>query len=92
MSLQDLENLTGLTQNYIGSIELGHRDPSLSSVLAISIGLGAHPAELFGTVAALNPTAEEAGRLFDKASADLQAAILAILRLSQAKPRGAGQR
>lgn len=87
LSLGELSKRTGLTQNYIGSVELGHRDPSLSTVLSIANGLGIHPGELFGTIDGLSPISEEAARLYEHASPEVQAATMALLRLMGAKPR-----
>src|SRR5687768_15798761 len=75
ITLAELAKHTGLTQNYIGSIELGYRDPSLSSVLALAIGLGVSPGELFGTIPGVSPIAEEAGRLYEQIPPEVQDAI-----------------
>jgi transcriptional regulator with XRE-family HTH domain len=79
LSLEALAERAGLTSNYIGTIELGHRDPSLSSIEAIARGLGIPPGELFD-LPHLSPKAIEMGQLFDQASQELQSAVLLILR------------
>ena len=80
MTLEQLAEGSGLTPNYIGTIENGKRDPSLSTILSLSKGLRVHPAELFGGVQDLSPPATEAGLLFDAASGDVQEAVLQLLR------------
>jgi transcriptional regulator with XRE-family HTH domain len=80
MTLEIMAERSGLTPNYIGSVEIGKRDPSLSTVLAVAKGLGIQPGELFGSVADLSPTAEEAANLFDQVAPDMQKAVLSLLR------------
>jgi transcriptional regulator with XRE-family HTH domain len=80
MTLEQLAERSGLTPNYIGTVENGRRDPSLSTVLALAKGLGVSPAELVGGVAELSASALEAARLFDAANSDVQAATLQLLR------------
>lgn len=55
---------SGLSPNYIGSVEHGRRDVSLSTVLKLAKGLGVVPCELFGTEDH-SPAALEAACLFD---------------------------
>jgi transcriptional regulator with XRE-family HTH domain len=80
MTLEQLAETSGLTPNYIGTIENGKRDPSLSTVMALAKGLRTHPAELFGGIQDLSPPATEAGLLFDGAPIDVQDAVLQLLR------------
>ena len=80
MTIEELAEKAGLTPNYLGTLELGKRDPSLSTVLALAKGLSVAPAELIGTVGKLSPEALEAARLFDGAAPDLQDAVLRLLR------------
>lgn len=87
MTLETLAEQSGLTPNYIGSVELGKRDPSLSTVCAIASALGVRPAELFGVVANVSPTAGEAGLIFDAAGPEIQAPIMALLRFMAQRPR-----
>jgi transcriptional regulator with XRE-family HTH domain len=87
MTLEDLAERSGLTPNYIGTIENGKRDPSLSTIAALAKGLGVKPGELFGSVPDISPAGEEAGRLFDDAPPEVQAAILKILRAVSKKRR-----
>jgi transcriptional regulator with XRE-family HTH domain len=87
MTLETLAERAGLTMNFIGSIEIGNRDPSLSSVLALAKGLGIMPSELFSTTEGLGTAAEEAGRLFDESPPEIQESIWMILRTLVLKRR-----
>lgn len=81
MTLEELAQRSKLTPNYIGTIENGKRDPSLSTVIALSRGLRIKIADFFGGIEGLSPAATEAGQLFDQAPPEVQAAILGILRI-----------
>lgn len=87
MTLEELAERSKLTPNYIGTIENGKRDPSLSTVLALAHGLGIPAPELLGGVEGMSPSAAEAGHLFDTAPPDVQEAVLQLLRV-MAKGRG----
>jgi transcriptional regulator with XRE-family HTH domain len=80
LTLEQLAESSKLTPNYIGTIENGKRDPSLSTVMALAKGLRVAPAELFGGIQDLSPPATEAGILFDGSPSDVQEAVLQILR------------
>lgn len=87
ITLEQLAESAKLTPNYIGTIENGKRDPSLSTVLALARGLKVNAAELFGGIDDLSPAATEAGRLFDAAPPEVQEAVLQILRAVTKKRR-----
>jgi transcriptional regulator with XRE-family HTH domain len=91
MTLEVLAARSGLTPNYVGGVEIGKRDPSLSTVLALSKGLGVKPSELFSSTRELSPAAEETGRLVDQAPAEVREAVLSILRV-HVKPSGKASR
>jgi transcriptional regulator with XRE-family HTH domain len=80
MTLEQLAERSGLSPNYVGSVENGRRDPSLSTVLALAKGLKSTPGELLGSVKELSPEAFEAARLFDGVSSELQDVVLRLLR------------
>lgn len=80
LTLEQLAEASGLTPNYIGTIENGKRDPSLSTVMALAKGLRTEAAELFGGIQDLSAPATEAGMLFDGAPSDVQDAVLQLLR------------
>ena len=87
MTLEQLAERSGLTPNYVGTIEMGKRDPSLSTVIALARGLSVAPGELIGGMARLSSSALEAARLFDGAPPDTQEAILRLLRSLQRRRR-----
>jgi transcriptional regulator with XRE-family HTH domain len=83
MTIEQLAERSSLTPNYVGTIEIGRRDPSLSTVLALARGLSVAPGELFGGIARLSPQALEAARLFDGCPPEVQEAIIRLLRTVQ---------
>jgi transcriptional regulator with XRE-family HTH domain len=87
LTLEELAERAGLTPNYIGTIENGKRDPSLSTIVALARGLSVASGELFGSLPEISIAAEEAGGLFDKTAPEVQSALLAILRATGKKPR-----
>jgi transcriptional regulator with XRE-family HTH domain len=80
LTLEALAERSGLTPNYIGGIEMGKRDPSLSTLLSLARGLRAPPADLLGGLAEMSPAAIEAGRLFEGTLPEIQDAVLRLLR------------
>lgn len=88
LTLEQLAERSGLTPNYIGTVENGRRDPSLSTVLALAEGLGVPAGELLGGVGELGPVSNEVAALVETLTPELQAAILALLR-AMAAGRGA---
>jgi len=87
MTLEQLAEKSGLTPNYVGTVEMGQRDPSLSTVLALARGLSVSPGELVGGVGRLSSSALEAARLFEGASPETQDAVLRLLRAVQRRRR-----
>jgi transcriptional regulator with XRE-family HTH domain len=88
MTLDVLAARAGLTPNYVGGVEMGKREPSLSTMLGLAIGLGIRAAELFSSNPDLSPASDEAGHLFDLTEPDIQEAVLQILR-AHAEPTDA---
>ena len=80
LTLEELAERCRLSPNYIGTIENDKRDPSLSTVLALAKALRVPPGDLLGGVHDLGPDGLEAGRLFEAAPADVQDAVLRLLR------------
>jgi transcriptional regulator with XRE-family HTH domain len=80
LTIEQLAERAELSPNYVGTVETGKRDPSLSTVLALAKGLHVPPAELFGGVKELGSAGVEAGRLFEAAAPDVQGAVLRLLR------------
>jgi transcriptional regulator with XRE-family HTH domain len=80
LTLEALSERSGLTPNYIGTIEIGRRDPSLTTVIKIAKGLGLQTSELFGGTGGLSAAAVEVGRLSELLPADLRMPIEALVR------------
>lgn len=89
MTLEQLAERSGLTPNYIGAVELGKRDPSLSTIISLANGFGVTPGELLGPVPGLSPAGLEASHLFEGASAEIQKGVIHLLRAasSQSAPK-----
>jgi len=85
LTQDQLADRSGLTPNYIGNIELGRRDPSLTSIEALAIGLNVSPGELFGSPLPVSAVAREVAQLFEKASPEMQKALLSLLRVCAPK-------
>lgn len=80
MTLEELADAARLTANYIGTIENGRRDPSLSTITALARALHINPGEFFGGRNGLSPGAVEAGMLLDESPREARDAVLCILR------------
>lgn len=80
ITLEQLAERSGLSPNYIGTVETGVRDPSLTTVFALAKGLGVAPGELVGGVGELSPAAVEAASLIDSMPADVRHVLVALLR------------
>ncbi len=87
LTLEELAERCELTANYVGSIERGERDPSLSTVMALAAGLKVPAAELIGGLKELGPAGLEAGRLLESSPPDVQEAILRLLRATSRRRR-----
>lgn len=88
LTLEGLAERAELTPNYIGTIENGKRDPSISTITAIAKGLDLAPGELLGEIPELSPMLVEVGKLFDCTTPEIQSAILSIMRASSKLRRG----
>ncbi len=80
LTLEQLAERARLTPNFVGSVENGQRDPSLSTVLALAKGLHTPAGELLGPEKEVSADALELGRLFDAQSAEVQEAFLRVFR------------
>jgi transcriptional regulator with XRE-family HTH domain len=87
LTLEQLAERSGLTPNYLGTVEAGKRDPSLSTVFGIAKGLGIPAGDLLGSSGELAPASREAARIFEEAPSDVQSAVLALLRAVARKRR-----
>jgi transcriptional regulator with XRE-family HTH domain len=81
LSLADLSERVGLTSNFIGTIENGMRNPSISTVLSLAKGLGAPPAELIAEAYGLTSSGLETARLFNALNAVAQNPFIEVLRV-----------
>ena len=80
LTLEEFAERAGLSPNYVGTVENGRRDPSLSTILALAKGLRAPAGELLGGLKDLKPEALEAARLFETLPPDVQDSFLRLLR------------
>jgi transcriptional regulator with XRE-family HTH domain len=87
LTLEQLAERSSLTPNYIGTVENGRRDPSLSTVLALAKGLGVPAGELLGSTGEQGTTSSEAAALLESLSPDHQAALLELLRVLARRKR-----
>jgi transcriptional regulator with XRE-family HTH domain len=79
-SLEAFGSRAALTANFIGMIETGRKEASLSTVLKLASGLGCKPGQLFDT-GKMTAAALEAGTLFDAINTPEQRkAVLKLLR------------
>lgn len=87
LTLEELAERSGLSPNYIGTVENGRRDPSLSTVLALAKGLRVAPGELFGPIKELSSEAYEIGRQYDASPDDVQDLVVRVLRVAGRRRR-----
>jgi transcriptional regulator with XRE-family HTH domain len=87
LTLDDLAKRSGLTPNYIGTIENELRDPSLSTARNLAKGLGVPIGELFGWTDGRSAAAIECGQLIDATPPELRAVVLVVLRYFGRKGR-----
>lgn len=80
LTVEKLAELANLSTNYLGSIELGTRDPSLSTIISVARGLGVHVQDLLPGKVELSPASVEAGKIFSEAPPEVQKGVLAVLR------------
>jgi transcriptional regulator with XRE-family HTH domain len=88
LTQEQLAQRSGLSSIYIGTIENGKRDPSLSTVCSLAKGLGISTSALFGPLPALRAAGKETAALFDGAPLDVQLALLALLHAVTKKRHG----
>jgi transcriptional regulator with XRE-family HTH domain len=88
LTLNALSAGADLTANYIGTIEAGQRDPSLSTMRKLAAGLGAPLGELLG-MPTMSPESIEAARLLSMLPLPVREPIVKALR---ALATGTGRR
>lgn len=77
-TLDDLADVAGLTPNFIGGVENGRRNPSLTSMARIAKGFGVHLADLLGTPE-LSPEAIVTARLLMALPGEVRAPVAGAL-------------
>ena len=80
MTLDTLAQRSGLTPNYIGNIENGQRDPSLTTLFKLAEGLGVAAGELIGGLGGLSAAAYEFGQLLEKTPTEVREPVGLLLR------------
>ena len=79
MTLRELGQRSGITPNYIGGVEMGKREPSVSTLVALARGLSAEPGDLLGA-GGFGPEATEAARLIETLPERHREPVLVVLR------------
>lgn len=87
LTLDELAKRSGLTPNYIGTIENELRDPSLSTARNLARGLGIPLGDLFGGTDGRSAAAVECGHLIEASPSELREVILTVLRFFVKKLR-----
>jgi transcriptional regulator with XRE-family HTH domain len=80
MTLDQLAEEAELSPNYLGSIESGKRDPSLSTVQRLADAFGVSIGELVGDRDAFTADVREAAKLFADAPRSVRASVITLLR------------
>ncbi len=80
-TLEHLAHKSGLSAHYLSNLENDARDPSLSTIEAVSGALGVDPGDLLGGVKGMNGADVEAARTFQALAPDAQEAVLKLMRL-----------
>lgn len=95
LTLEQLAERAGMSANYLGSVERGTVNPSVSTVVALAHGLGVAPGELLGEVQQLTPTGREFAEMFELLSAEMKRIVLELLRaavrMTRSRPGGSGE-
>lgn len=86
LTVEQLAERANLSPNYMGDIERGERDISLSTMMSLAKGLGVPVARLFGEIPDLSSRAMEMARLFMESPGNVQIPLLEILRAVRQKP------
>ncbi|NUQ75954.1 MAG: helix-turn-helix transcriptional regulator [Polyangiaceae bacterium] len=87
LSLAEFAERVGLSSNFIGTIENGMRNPSVSTILSLAKGLDAPPAELISEAYGLGPLGLEAARLVSAVRPAVQKCLMRLLKLICTRPR-----
>lgn len=80
MTLDQLAEEAELSPNYLGSLESGKRDPSLSTVQRLADAFGVSIGELVGDRDAFTADVREAAKLFADAPRSIRVPVITLLR------------
>lgn len=80
LTLEQLAERAGLTPNYIGTIEHGRRDPSLSTLIALSRALNIAVSEFFAPPPRPSEDAMLMATSFQDMPPELRSSVLELLR------------
>lgn len=86
LTLEQLAERAGMSANYLGAVERGSVNPSVSTIQALAKALGAAPGELVGEVEQLSPIARELAEMFELLSSEMKRVLLLLLRAA-VRPR-----
>ena len=94
LTIEQLAERAGMSANYLGAVERGTVNPSVSTIRALAQGLGVAPGELVGEVQPLSPTALELAQMFEHLSNEMKRIVLELLhaaaRMLRTKSGGGG--
>ena len=86
LTLEELGERSGLSGNFIGTVENGLRDPSLSTLMALAHGLDVQVRELLPGPANLSPEVMKAAEAFERAPPMVREGLLLVLRYHTEHP------
>lgn len=78
LTLDDLAERSGLSPHYLSTLENDHRDPHVSTLLAVARALRVEPSDLLGESIAQEPNL---GPLFERIPSEAKEAVTTLLRL-----------
>lgn len=86
LTLEELADRANVSTNYLGTLERGRRDPSISTVMKLAKGLRVRPSELLGGVPEITPAAYDMARAYDGAPEEIQDIVARVLKLTRRRP------
>lgn len=87
MTLEELATAANLSANYIGTVENGRRDPSLTTLTQLARALNIQVSELFGPEPERSSTASTMAALLESAPPVMQKGVLQFLSAVARRPR-----
>ena len=80
LTIEELAERSGLSANFVGTIETGKRDPSISTLMALARGLDIPARDLLPGFRDLSPSAMEAAEAFESAPPEIKEGVISVLR------------